>query len=109
MGRKPHGTTLGAAQQTGNARQRSGWRRGCDPGGVARLRRVALLREPRGAARQSRDFQSLRAAAIDRVAPDAHADPDGPARLSAARPEIPYRPERGSDEHLDDAGPAIAQ
>src|SRR6201993_4063756 len=68
-----------------------------------------MLRRPRGAARQSRNFQSLWTAALDGVAPDPHADPDGPARLSAARPEISYRPERGRDEHRDDEGPAAAQ
>src|SRR3981081_2225998 len=48
-------------------------------------------------------------ARIDGVAPDPYADPDGPARLSTPRPEIPYRSERGGDEHLDDEGAAVAQ
>ena len=78
-------------------------------GGVARVRRAALLRGPRGAARQSGNIQSLRPAAIDGVAADPHADADGPAGLSAARPEISHRPERGGDEHLDDEGLAASQ
>ena len=65
---------------------------------------LQMLRGSRGAARQSRNLQPLRPAAIDGVAADPHADADGTAGLPAARPEIPDRPERGGDEHLDDEG-----
>src|SRR5207302_9240089 len=102
-------TTFGAAKQTGNACPGSGRRGRRDSGGVAGVRRPALLRGSRGPARQSRNFQSLRIAAIDGIAADAYADADGPIGLSAARPEISHRPERGGDEHLDDEGPAVAQ
>src|ERR1700761_508654 len=68
-----------------------------------------MFRGPRGAARQARNLQSLRTAALDSVAPDPHADPDGPARLSAARPEISHRSERGGDEYRDDEGSAASQ
>src|SRR3954468_17115705 len=68
-----------------------------------------MLRGPRQQARQSRDFKSLRAAALDGVAADAHADADGATGLSAARSEISHRAERGGDERLDDEGRAAAQ
>src|SRR5947207_7404679 len=104
-----HGTALGTAKQAGNARQRSLRRGRRYSGGVARVRRTAMLRGTRGAPRQSRNIQSLRAAAIDGVAADAHADAHGPARVSAARSKVSHRPERGGDEHLDDEGPAASQ
>ena len=53
---------------------------------------------------KSGNFQPLWSAALNGIAAHPHADADRPARLSAARPEIPYRSKRGGDEHLDDEG-----
>ena len=92
----------------GTLAHEAGRRGRCYSGGVACLRYFALLRGPRSKARQSGNLEPLRTAALDRVAPDAHADANGAAGLSAARSEISHRSKRGGDEHLDDARLAVA-